>query len=47
MHLSNGITEVMEGAQPLPEAPGSIRLLWIGDSSAETSVLYTFPNTST
>lgn len=47
MHLSNGITEVMEGVQPLIEAWGSIRLLWIGDSGAETSVLYTFPSTST
>jgi len=47
MHLSNGITEVMEGAQPLPEAPGSIRLLWMAGSGAETSALYTFPSTST
>lgn len=40
MHLNNAITEVTERAQPLPEALGSIRLLWTGDSSAETLVLY-------
>lgn len=47
MHLSNGITEAMEGVQPLLEALGSIRFLQVGDSGAETSVLYTFPITST
>lgn len=47
MPLNHGITEAMEGVQPLLEALRSIRFLQVGDSAAETSVLYTFPSTST
>lgn len=36
MYLSNGITEAVEGVQPLLEALGSIRFLQAGDSGAET-----------
>lgn len=44
MHLSNDITEAVEGVQSLLEALGSIRFLQIGDSGAERYVLYTFPS---